>query len=128
MPEPLRIDDSSTDHRDNDLRHTNAPARPIDFDVGDDRRACFGAVLAEGDPAAPDDGGLAGIRLRRSPGLPSGFLHGSVQNAQHGRILNIVTPEFDGVCLLIRRNLVEERFDGEVALYASGGPEINRPE
>src|SRR5207253_3609724 len=128
VPEPLRIDDSSAGYRDYDLRNANAPARSIDFDVCNDRRACFEAVLAEGDPAAREDGGLAVAAPGRWPGLPAGFLDGGVQHAQHGRILNMVTTELDRVHLLVSRNFIQERFDGEVALYASGRPKVNRPE
>src|SRR5437867_11551392 len=40
----------------------------------------------------------------------------------------MTTTELDGVYLVIRCNLVQERFDCEVALYTSGSPEIDRSE
>ena len=127
VPEPLRIDDPATGHRDDDSGNTDASAAPVDFDLCNDSGAFLRAVLAEGDSATAHHR-LAGIRPRRWPRLPAGLLYRGLQHLQGHRILEIATAEFDWIHLLVRRDFVNKGFNSEVALYASGCPKIDRPE
>src|SRR5207245_10741471 len=105
VPEPLRIDDPATGHRDDDSGNTDASARPVDFDLCNDSGAFLWAVLAEGD-SAPAHHGLGGIRPRRWPRLPAGLLSGGRQHLQGHRILEIAPAAFDQIHLPAHRDFV----------------------
>ena len=79
VPEPLRIDDPPAGYCDNNLGNMNASARPVDFDLGNDRRAFLGTMLAERDAATGYDR-LTGIGPRRWAGLPVGFVRRGIQD------------------------------------------------
>ena len=110
----VRIDDLAAVVRDRELARPDLAGAAVDVDLGDDRAG--GAVaLRIGDAAAGDR--VAGLVLaRRGPRVPAGLLGRRLDHRDVARVLDVPQPELDRIDAERRRDLVHERFAGEVDL------------
>src|SRR5262249_26788455 len=116
VPQPVGIDDLAAVVGDRELARPDLAGRAVDVDLGDDRNA--GAVALRVGDAATADLAAGLVATRRRPRLPARLLGRRLDHRDVARVLDVAQAELDRVERQRRRQLVDERFAGEMDLRA----------